>query len=254
MDEKNFNKAINAYKVGNFAPLKEFISNVEELDGSQWYFISDLMLEERVFNMPMGSNYIYGTLPIFIEALEKTSKENGKLDLSKKFGAMVLAEEPENFNKFMDLYNSKVITKTSYTLSSTLLSINTGKIDNFWENFFLNYLDSFLLEEFDDQQVYNITTNTNKIFDLDKSQHKCIARAIESDSHYPFGKVMQQMLTYVIEFDKFTIPRAKLNRLGRNEHTLLMCKKIATIIEKVELEIELKNSTSLSSNKAKPKL
>jgi hypothetical protein len=254
MDEKIFNRAINAYKVGNYEPLKEVIFNMKKLDGYQWYSVSDLMLEERVFNMPMGSSYISGTLPIFIEALEKASKEDGRLDLSKKFGAMVLAEEPKEFNKFMNLYNSKAITKTSYTLSSTLLSINTGKVDKFWESFFLNYLDSFLLEEFNDKQVYNIAINTNKIFDLDKSQHKCIARSIEADSHYPVSKVMQQILTYVIDFDNYTIPRARLNKLGRNEDRLMMCKRFASIIEKVELEMELTSSIHKSNNKTKPKL
>lgn len=254
MDEKIFNRAISAYKVGNSEPLKEIISNQKEISGDEWSTILGLMLEERVFNMPMGSHYISGTLPIFKEALEKADykNENCRVNFNKKFGASVLAEEPKVFNEFMNAYVSKGLLSTS--LSSSLLSIHPEKKEFLWESFFNNYLDSFSLDEFTDKQVHNIAANTNKIFDLDKSQHKNIARAIEFDSSYPDGDVLQQMLTYVIDFDKFAIPRTNLKRFGRNEDRLAMCKKFAKILEKVELGIELENSKVQNANKTKLKI
>lgn len=254
MDNKIFNRAINAYKVGNAEPLNELIPTMKELDGYEWYSVFELMQEERVFNMPMGSHYISETLPIFIQALEKANKEHGRLDSNKKFGMAVLAEEPEIFNQFINLYVYKAITKTSYTLSSSLLSIDSGKKEGFWEGFFLNYLESFTLEEFSDKQVHNIATNTNKIFDLDKSQHKNIAKYIECDTNYPTGKVVQNILDYVINFDKISVPQSKINRMGRTEDKIEMCKKFFNILEKVDLEIELEESKIQLSNKSKPKL
>jgi hypothetical protein len=252
MDEKIFNRAISAYKVGNTEPLKEAISNKKEISGDEWYFLLGLMQEEIVFNMAMGSPYIPGTLPLFKEALEKADYNNDRLDSDKKFGVSVLAEDPKVFDEFMSVYVSKVLLPTS--LSSSLLSIHPNKKEVFWESFFNNYLDSFSLEEFTDKQVHNIAANTNKIFDLDTSQHKNIGRAIEFDSEYPKGEVFEQILAYVIEFDRFAIPRTNIKRFGRNDDRLAMCKKFANILEKVELEIELENSKVQNANKVKLKI
>lgn len=252
MDEKIFNRAVNAYKVGNTEPLKEFISNAEEIRGSNWSSIFNLMQEEIVFNMPMGSAYIPGTLSIFKEALEKADYKTGALNAENKFGTSVLAEDPEVFNEFINLYVSKVLLPTS--LSSSLLAIEPEKKEIFWQSFFNNYLESLSLSDFTDKEVYNIAANTNKIFDLDKSQHKYIARAIEFDSNYPIGEVLQQALTYVIDFDNFPPPKTNIKKFGRNEDTLIKCKKFANILEKVNLEIELETSKTKAENKAKLKL
>lgn len=252
MDEKIFNRAVNAYKVGNIEPLKEFVSNAEEIRGSDWSSIFNLMQEEIVFNMPMGSLYIRGTLPIFTEALEKADYKTGALNADNKFGLSVLAEDQDVFNEFINLYVSKVLLPTS--LSSSLLSIDPEKKEVFWSSFFNNYLESLSLSEFTDKEVYNVAANTNKIFDLDKSQHKNIGRAIEFDSHYPEGEVFEQVLAYVNEFDRFAMPRTNLKKFGRNDDSLIKCKKIANILEKVSLEMELEASKNQAANKAKLKL
>jgi hypothetical protein len=243
MNDKIFNRAINAYKVGNIEPLKEFVSNAEEIRGSDWSYIFNLMQEEIVFNMPMGSLYIRGTLPIFTEALEKADYKTGALNAENKFGLSVLAEQPEVFNEFINLYASKVLLPTS--LSSSLLAIHPDKKEIFWSSFFNNYLESLSLSDFTDKEVYNIAANTNKIFDLDKTQHKYIARAIEFDSNYPIGEVLQQALTYVIDFDNFAPPRTNIKKFGRNEDTLIKCKKFANVLE---------NSKTKAENKAKLKI
>jgi len=253
MNDKEFVKAINAYKVGNYKPLENLVSTTDKVDGCEWYSIIELIQEQRAFNLPIGSHFIPKTLNIFIEALKKVSNEDGRLDISQRIGTNVLAEDPEIFSEFLNLYVNKAITKTSYPITSTLLSINTGKVDKLWENFFFNYIDYIYLDELNDKQVYNIANNTNKIFDLDKGQHKSIAKAIEFDTHYPAGEVLQQILNYVIDFDKYIIPRAKLNKHGRNEERIESCKRFSNIIGKVELEIELNNELATKTNKDKPK-
>jgi hypothetical protein len=238
MDYKTFTKAITAYKAGNFTPLQEIIYSVDKIDLTEWYNLSDLMLEQRAFNMPVGDYYIEGTLNIFHEALLKADRKEGKLSFDKKVAIGLLAEEAGDFSNFLNLYIKNAVGKHDYTLSSTFIGINTGQPGKLWNDFFYIFLEAFDTDDFNDQAIHNIATNVNKIFDLDKKQHKSIMKAIEFP-HYPQGNVLEQMLDYVINFDKYPTPKQSLNLKGKNQENTMKCKKIANILQKVELEKEL---------------
>ncbi len=254
MEYKNFTKAITAYKAGNSNPLEEIIHCAKEIDSSEWYYLGELIQEQKAFNIPIGDYYMIGTLGIFQEALSKIDPKSGRISFDKKTSINLLAEDPGEFSGFLSNYVDKAVRQHDYDLCSTLLGLNTGKPEKIWESFFNNFLDSFELDDFEDKGVKNIAVNVNHVIDIEKSQHKKIMKAIEFDV-YPEGNIFEQMLNYVIDFDKYLLPKNNLNRMGRNEEYMIKCKKIANILQKVELENELAhkdNNGHMNINKIKP--
>lgn len=238
MSNQIFEQSIKEYKKENFSLLEEYISSISKVDSYQWYYLLDLMQEQKVMNMPSGDFYITGTLTIFLEGLKKANKKDGILSFGKKVSMNFLAEEHDKFSEFLDLYVKKTMDECSYTLSYVFLGLNTGRTDKLWESFFNNFLDSLELDNFQDNEILNITKNINKVFDMDKSQHIKIMKAIEFES-YPSENVLEEFLNYVNNFEKVILPRFDINNLGKNEDHEIKCKQFANILQKVNLENEL---------------
>ena len=243
--KRNFNEAYHEYKTENPYDLIEWINSVKKVNGMEWFYLMELMIDIKTINIRMGDFYIKDTIDIFQQGLEKTSLKEGKISFDRRLGVGILSENPEKFRKFMDLYKEKANHTMPWV--SVLLNWQTHKAEFFWEKFHDDIVKD--MKSVKEGCLLNFMENVNLIFDLDKSQHKNIQNFIEFDKSYPTGNTLENILIYSINFSNYILPRHPLNQYGRNDKTILSLKEIETTINKEKLAVELNNSKTKQENK-----
>ncbi len=255
MEIKKFIEKIDYYKKKDISKLKNLDVAEKSIGDFHWDICSEIITEQRVMNMDVGSYYIKGTIDIFIKILN--GAEDKSLVLSnKKLSLDLLSENSEKFKVFLDLLEKKtVLSKYSgdnkKTLTETLLDWDMSSKARFWDGFHFKMIDDLISVG---EDILNYINNINHVLYLESESFKKTISMYVEYSNFDFtNNFMKDVLDYTYCYDKYIIPTIKLEKHGRDEVCVEKIKEVSVLIKKLELEASLTEKIK-SKDKIKNKI